>query len=103
MMMKNNGRMEEQAKNSLLEELQWLNITLKGKTTRFLDGDTIKLPDAYLLPLLHLIRVAGSVKKFEIPEKFTRVWDYIEAAEETPAFTKHKPSDDLIITHWSAN
>lgn len=96
-MLKNHG-----GEANLLEELQWLNIKLKEKKTRFLDGDTIKLPDCYLLPLLHLIRVAGKVNNFEIPEKLTRVWEYIRAADETPAFTNHMPPDDLVIKHWSA-
>ncbi|KAK3734057.1 hypothetical protein QZH41_015840, partial [Actinostola sp. cb2023] len=71
-MMMRNKAMEDKAKANLMDDLHWLDIMLTAQNTKFLDGDTIKFPDAHLLPLLHLIRVAGKVKNFEISEKFTR-------------------------------
>ena len=100
MMMRNKER-EEKAKANLLNDLHWLDITLTAQSTTFLDGNTMKFPDTYLLPLLHLIRVAGKAKNFEIPEKFTHVWSYLKAAENVPAFANHKPSDKEVVHHWT--
>ena len=82
----------------LNDELRKIDTFLMQNPGTFLSGDTITLPDCSLLPKLHHIRVAGKhYKQFSIPEDFTALQRYMEAADEETACQQCRPSDNEII------
>lgn len=104
---------DERLKGHLKEELAALDSFLRSESMpgRFLGGDNFCLPDCILLPkLLHIKVVAKVFKDFEIPEEFTGIHKYMDAAHgkdlENPdinvqAFTRTSPSEEIIVDAWS--
>jgi len=104
---------DERLKANLKEELHHLDTFLRSENMpgRYLGGDALGLPDCILLPkLLHIKVVAKIFKDFEIPEEYTGIHHYMDAAygkdREEPdinvqAFTRTCPSDEVIVDAWA--
>ena len=106
---------DDRLKANLKEELKTLNAFLGSVEMpgRFLFGDSLGLPDCILLPkLLHIKVVAKAFKDFEIPEEFSHIHNYMDAAYgkdlEDPdhdinvqAFKRTCPSDEVIVDAWA--
>lgn len=104
---------DEKLKGILKEELHTLDEFLRSEKMpgKFLGGDKLSLPDCILLPkLLHIKVVAKVFKAFEIPEEFTGIQGYLDAANgigmEQPdinvqAFTRTSPSNEVIVDAWA--
>lgn len=104
---------DERLKGILKEELAALDTFLRSEKMpgRFLGGENLSLPDCILLPkLLHIKVVAKVFKDFEIPEEFTGIHKYLDAANgkdvDSPdinvqAFTRTSPSEEIIVDAWA--
>lgn len=95
---------DERLKGVLKEELKALDDFLKSADMpgKFLGGENFCLPDCILLPkLLHVKVVAKVFKDFEIPEEFSGIHEYMDAANENQAFTRTSPSEEVIVDAWA--
>ena len=104
---------DDKLKGILKDELKALDTFLRSDSMpgRFLGGDSLCIPDCILLPkLLHIKVVAKAFKDFEIPEEFTGIHAYMDAAsgkgqenpdENVEAFTRTCPSDEVIVDAWA--
>ena len=53
------------------------------------------------LPRLHHMETAlGHFKQWKLPDQFSNVRKYIDAAKATDAFKNTQYSDDLVIAGW---
>lgn len=63
----------------------------------FLDGDAMTLADCNMLPKLHIMKIAGRMKKnWEIPKEFEGIHRYLKNAESKEEF-KQTCADDIEI------
>ena len=104
---------DERLKGILKEELAALDFFLRSEKMpgRFLGGENFCLPDCILLPkLLQIKVVAKTFKDFEIPEDFTGIHKYMDAANgkdldtadiNVQAFTRTSPSEEVIVDAWA--
>lgn len=104
---------DERLKGILKEELASLDEFLRSEKMpgRFLGGENFCLPDCILLPkLLQIKVVAKTFKDFEIPEDFTGIHKYMDAANgkdldtadiNVQAFTRTSPSEEVIVDAWA--
>lgn len=57
--------------------------------------------DCELMPRLHHVRIVGQrLLGFDIPHRFTHLWNYILTAYRTAAFIESCPADQDIIHHY---
>lgn len=76
------------------------NVDTLGKSQRcFMDGDAMTLADCNMLPKLHILSVAGRMrKKWTVPEELTGIHRYLKAATERDEFRQTCP-DNLEIDY----
>lgn len=68
-----------------------------SSTRPFLDGQELTLADCNLLPKLHIVKVVCLMyRKFTIPDTFTNLWRYLNAAYTREEFASTCPADDEI-------
>ena len=93
------GSPQESAKlKNLNDELAKIDDFLSQTHGKYLDGDTMTIPDCHLLPKLHYIRVAGKYfRQFEIPDELTALKKYLEAADLDEAFQCSKCTDKEVL------
>lgn len=64
---------------------------------KYLDGNRMTLADCNLLPKLHVIRVAGKLRKnWDLPEEFTGIQRYLDHADNQEEFKETCPDNDEI-------
>lgn len=89
-----------EASQPLLSQLMKINDFLAKRGTRFLTGDTMSCFDCELMPRLQHIRIgAKAFRNFEVPTKFTALWQYMSNMYELEAFRQSCPADQDIISH----
>ncbi|XP_050402965.1 chloride intracellular channel protein 4 [Patella vulgata] len=91
-------------REELTAELQKFEDYLKKREnkTKYLIEDKMMEIDCQLLPKLHHLQVAGKYfQKYEIPQEYTNVWNYIKNGESTVEWKDTVCTDEDIISGWS--
>lgn len=74
---------------------------LADRRTRYLVSDNMTEYDCELMPRLHHMRIVGQrLLGFDLPHKFTYLWNYVLTAYRTAAFIESCPADQDIILHY---
>ena len=98
------GKTEEEErdlKKALLLSLCNLDAHLMGAAAPYVAGPALSMTDAFLLPVLYHIRVAGSAfKDFEIPYQFDALNQYMDLLEEEPVASTNPP-EAMVVWGWA--
>jgi chloride intracellular channel protein 2 len=89
------------AHNKLVEQLANIDQLLAQRGSRYLLGESMTEYDCELMPRLHHVRIVGQrLLAFDIPHRFTHLWNYILTAYRTAAFIESCPADQDVIHHY---
>ena len=92
---------DKEKKKALLLALCNLDSHLQ-QTGQFMAGAQLSTVDAFLLPALYHIRVAGAAyKDFEIPFVFDALHQYMDRHLASPIVSKCTPSEAMVRWGWA--
>jgi glutathione S-transferase len=93
---------ESELKKALLLHLCTLDAHLAVAAKPYACGEAFSTADAFLLPALYHIKVAGKAfKGFEIPVQFMALHAYMEHAMATSLFTESAPTPEMVRWGWA--
>lgn len=96
-----NVAVEKELKKDLLLQLCTLDAHLASAAKPYACGD-FSMCDAFLLPALWHVRVAGKAfKSFDVPVQFEALHTYMEHAMATPTFEASAPTPEMVRWGWA--
>jgi RNA polymerase-associated protein len=98
----NGSEDERELRKELLRCLCTLDAHLASSAAPYACGEAISMADAFILPVLYHIEIAGgALKSFSIPEQFTALRTYIDSAFATPLLRECTPERAMVVWGWA--